>query len=464
MFREVSDKQVFGYIWWQIPQYKDFKRIIYNGAIRTLKTEGGIRSFREWACDITDKHPKQKGYNNYLIIGTTRENIKENAVDVMLNDMEQDGFYRCERFKDIKSGKYRFYVNETVGLVYVRYDSHILTFRYMGADNVGAIRRIQGKTIHGAFIDEAAFIPIAIIETIEQRMLSFKKTYKLFMTTNPEGGDEHEFYQQYILGGWHKGTLVISYELLDNPEFTQEDIDYYEKIYTRDMFLRKILGKWVRSIGSIYPKFSESRHVAPVWDIAPYESYKYLKFYIGIDYGETAATVYTLIGIKKEFKGLDVLQEWYHKDSDYLQLDINDKINAFFDWVGLIYRILKRPLIIECESATHGKTFFKLALTRIRQKGISWLILKTVNKVQQNPKELSAIEERIGTMNIMLGSGYITIDPSCKNLISALKNAIRDKHGNRLDNESVNIDSLDSVEYAYIPEMQNIRRKIEYLR
>jgi PBSX family phage terminase large subunit len=451
-------------MWWRLPKYNKFKRVVYNGAVRTLKTDGGIRSFREWACDIVQNHPKQKGYANFLIIGTTRENIKENAVDVMLNDMEQDGFYRCEKFKDVKQGQYRFYVNETVGVVFVKYEEHLLTFRYMGADNVGAIRRIQGKTVHGAFIDEGALIPITILQTVEQRMLSFKDTYKVFITTNPEGGDEHEFYQNYIKGAYHKGTLVISYTLLDNPTFTQEDIDYYEKIYTRDMFLRKILGKWVRSIGAIYQKFTTDRHVIPVWDIAPYESYKYSKFYVGIDYGETAASVYTLIGMKKDYQGLDVLQEWYHKDSDYNQMDINDKLDAFFEWTGLIYRILKRPLIVQCESATHGKTFYKLALTRIRQKGISWLIMKTVNKTQQNPKELSAIEERISTLNIMLGANYVRIDPSCKYLISAIKNAVRDKKGQRLDTDAVNIDSLDSLEYAFIPEMRNIRRKIEYLR
>jgi hypothetical protein len=271
-------------MWWRLPKYNKFKRVVYNGAVRTLKTDGGIRSFREWACDIVQGHPKQKGYANFLIIGTTRENIKENAVDVMLNDMEQDGFYRCEKFKDVKQGQYRFYVNETVGVVFVKYEEHLLTFRYMGADNVGAIRRIQGKTVHGAFIDEGALIPITILQTVEQRMLSFKDTYKVFITTNPEGGDEHEFYQNYIKGAYHKGTLVISYTLLDNPTFTQEDIDYYEKIYTRDMFLRKILGKWVRSIGAIYQKFSDARHAdVPVWDIAPYESYNYSKFYIGVN-------------------------------------------------------------------------------------------------------------------------------------------------------------------------------------
>ena len=168
--------------------------------------------------------------------------------------------------------------------------------------------------------------------------------------------------------------------------------------------------------------------------------------------------------MKKDYQGVDVLQEWYHKDSDYSQMDINDKLDAFFTWAGLIYKILKRPLIVQCESATHGKTFYKLAITRIRQKGISWLIMKTVNKTQQNPKELSAIEERISTLNIMLGADYVRIDPSCKYLISAIKNAVRDKKGQRLDTDAVNIDSLDSLEYAFIPEMRNIRRKIEYLR
>jgi PBSX family phage terminase large subunit len=474
MFHKLSDKQVFGYIWWRLPQFKHIKRVVYNGAIRTLKTDGGSRSFKEWAFEIIQgyEHNRQKGYDSFLIVGTTRENIKENSVDVIMQDMEQDGFYRCEKYSELAKGKYRFYINETIGKLYIKYGNHIIKFRYLGADNKGAIRRIQGKTIHGAFIDEAALIPLSIIQTIEQRCASFKDDYKIFMTTNPEGGDEHEFYQLYIKGAWHKRTLVISYTLLDNPQFTQEDVNYYEMIYTRDMFLRKILGKWVRAIGAIYKKFTEEEHVSKIWkkivSVDKYERARILSQYsrlrVGVDYGETAATVYTLIGVKNQYRGISVFKEWYHKDSDRLDLDINDKVDAFMKWCKEIYDITKKIIFAEIESATHGKSFYKIVKRRIIAQQIGWLKVSSVNKRQRDTQEKTAIEERIVTLNILLGANAIDIDEGCRYLISAIKNAIRDKNGQRLDNESVNVDSLDSLEYAILPDLRNLRKRIEYMR
>jgi hypothetical protein len=466
-FKELSPKQQFGYDWWTYPEAKRFRRVVYNGAIRTLKTDGGIRSFLMWALEKTRVITGQKGECNFFILGTTRELIKENAVDVMLRDAEQNGYKRCNNFTELGRGKERFYVNATIGKVYFKTHNALLTFIYLGADNVGAVRRIQGRTFRGAFIDEGALIPLKIIETVEQRMISFRD-YILFMTTNPEGGEEHEFYKNYIKGAFAKGTLVISYELLDNPNYTQEDIQHYKQIYTRDMFLRKILGKWVRAIGAVYPKFDEDKHVVKgLFDAAPYQRNKYEYIRVGVDYGETHATVFTPLAMLRQYKGMHVFPPWYHKDSERKNLDINDKVDEFFKFVNLLYKIMRLPIFVQIENATNGKSFYKIIRTRIKQypqKYASWLVVKPVTKTQQNPSEKSAIEERISIGNMMLGSEFVKIDSEAKELIQAIKSAIRDDKGNRLDNGTTDIDSLDSWEYAFIPEMKKIRKEIEHVR
>jgi len=62
--------------------------------------------------------------------------------------------------------------------------------------------------------------------------------------------------------------------------------------------------------------------------------------------------------------------------------------------------------------------------------------------------------------NIMFGADFLTIDRSCKELISALNNTPYDDKGVRLDDKSTNIDSLDSMEYGFITELKPIRDRL----
>lgn len=472
MFKKISRKQAFGFTWWKYKKYRPFKRVIYNGAIRTGKTVFGAKSFYEWLKDLiitVNETDRPQGYASVLLIGTSRDNIKENVIDILIDYLIKKGFYQCNRMYELKSkGKYRFYLNGQSGILYIRYDTHIMNFKYMGANNKRSFINIQGKTKRGIFIDEGALIELKTHETLEQRCESFDDA-KIFITTNPEGGEEHWFYQHYIKNKKYinvKGVivpnnLVITYILTDNPQFTQFHIDKAEQTYTTSMFLRKILGKWVKSIGAIYQKFSRKRHVFKLWDNLDHKAIeKYERFRVGIDYGETAATCYILEGFMYNHH-MDVLQEWYHKDSEKLELDINDKVDKFFEWIRIIYLILNRHIFVECESATHGKSFYKIVKNRMRIQGIDWFSISSVNKRQRDTKEKGAIEERIATLNRMLGADFVRFDESCKNTISAVEGAVRDKNGNRLDDNSVKVDELDAMEYGYLPELKIINQKIE---
>jgi hypothetical protein len=86
--------------------------------------------------------------------------------------------------------------------------------------------------------------------------------------------------------------------------------------------------------------------------------------------------------------------------------------------------------------------------------------LNKLKKRRGTNKKKSAIQERIDMLEIMFGSKFITIAPQNKQLIKAIESAEYDKNGDRLDNGTSDIDSLDSLEYSWIMEMDLIHDTI----
>lgn len=476
MFKKLSPKQVFMFVWWRLPKYKDFKRVILVGAVRTLKTDGGGKSFIEWSIESTIefKHDRPKGYSNFLLVGTTRENIKENAILPIMDYLEQEGYYRCYQMLQLtKSGKYRFYKNETMGILYVKYETHILKYRYMGANNKLAVKRIQGKTLRGYFIDEGALIDEEIHDTIDQRCLSFDGNYKGFITSNPEGGQDHWFYRKYVKGKMYvnvfgkmlKNNLVISFVLLDNPNFTAELVERLKNDYTDNMYRRKVLGEWIKGIGGIYTKLDRKKHVKPLHEILA--NNRFGKFTIGGDIGATDATTFTFTGITTSFDFVAKLKHYYHKNSETSEKDINDYVVDFFNFANKCHDLVKRPIEVYIDSA--DKQFRQLVVRGRASRGYNWLLTgnsASVNKVKENIKSSSAIKERMDFDNVLFGTNSTAISDGedCKPLVNAYEEAMYNDKGDRLDNGTTNIDSLDSSEYStkrYIGKIMSVlsRRK-----
>lgn len=440
MYKEFSNKQVLTYMWWRLPQFKKFKRFICNGAIRTGKTDLALsRSFIDWAFDVVDKSElKIKGWNRFFVTGYTKTNVEETVIDPLIDYVSKKGYY--------------VHANKTSGYVYIKRIkddlSQMVIIRYFGMDNKVAFKRAQGLTYRGGAIDEAGLIAIKSIETLEGRCITFKD-YKIFMTTNPEGDTSHPFYGQFIKSGFAKGTLVITFELLDNPIFTQEDEDYYRKVFTPTMFLRKVKGQWVRAEGAIYKKFKK-RHIVDLQ--TNLDLNEYVRFNIGVDYGERDATVYTIVGIRKGLRGLDVIDTWYHKNSDYDDKAIDDYENEFVKWVTMWHNKIGRFF----------QTYTEINLYRLLKKDNRLNGITQINKAIKRPEyeTKKAIKERIAMTNLMFGADMLRIDKRCKELITALNNTPYNDKEERLDNETTNVDSLDSMEYGSIPEYKMLRNKI----
>jgi hypothetical protein len=119
--------------------------------------------------------------------------------------------------------------------------------------------------------------------------------------------------------------------------------------------------------------------------------------------------------------------------------------------------------VIEVFVDSANKSFYILLRDGAKSRKMSYLIVKKVNKKNETLTSKSAIEERIETFIIMLGANYVRIDKECKELINAIQNAVRDKNGNRKDDDTTNVDSLDSMEYSWKSKIGRILKMIEGL-
>jgi len=238
-----------------------------------------------------------------------------------------------------------------------------------------------------------------------------------------------------------------------------KEIDYeqYKNIY---------LGLPANLVGTIYKNFDYERHTGKTG-----QQGSYIKMDIGVDYGVVDATVFTLKGMLSGWNGMEIPRSFYHKNGvsigNYLQ---EDYIERFFEQSSMWYETFGISMTVWVDSANKD---FKDTLEREIVRRNKWyLVIGNLNKMTRSDKidrkrgeirkkDMSVIQGRINFKNRMLGSDYILYDrEECEELIKATQEAEYDKWNDRLDDGSVNVDSLDSEEYSWLDAMELIDDKI----
>lgn len=221
------------------------------------------------------------------------------------------------------------------------------------------------------------------------------------------------------------------------------DYEQYKSIY---------LGLPARLKGAIYKKFNAIEHNKNL----PYSDMFYT---IGVDYGETDATTFYHTGFGHRLKYIAVHDEYYHKNSGIDQKDINDYCNDFFEFASECYEKHQQPMIVEVDSAS--KSFRSVLQKECYRRNVRYLDIKGVNKTKKKEKSKSAIQERIDLTNLMLGcEDYLRIDKKCSKLILALDTCEYNPKGERIDDGTYNIDSMDGFEYSWLKQFKNIEEGI----
>ena len=222
--------------------------------------------------------------------------------------------------------------------------------------------------------------------------------------------------------------------------------DQYKSIY---------LGFPANLGGGCYKSFNLDRNIKPA-------THKYIDITIGVDFGGNDATVATAVGWLPNFKGIEVIDTYYHKNGVTGGVkNINEYAKDIMEFCEKIFLMYERPLTMYLDSA-NNTTIGMLLEDYCMTQEYAYVVMGRLNKLKKRKgtnKQKSAIQERIDVAEIMFAADYLTIDNSQdrnEELVTALQEAQYDKNGNRLDNDTVNVDSLDSLEYAWIMEMDFI--------
>jgi len=222
--------------------------------------------------------------------------------------------------------------------------------------------------------------------------------------------------------------------------------DQYKSVY---------LGYPANLGGGCFKTFDPARHLKPA-------SHDYSDIMIGVDYGGNDATVATAIGIRPNYKGIEVIDTYYHKNGVTGGVkNINEYAKDIMEFCNKIFLLYNKAITLFLDSA-NNTTLGMLLEDYTMTKEYNYVLMGYLNKLKKRKgtsKKKSAIQERIDVTEIMFAADFLTIDNTndrCEELVTALEESIYDKNGNRLDDKSVNVDSLDSLEYSWLMEMDFI--------
>lgn len=229
------------------------------GAVSSGKTY--ISNIR-WFDYVMNEAPK---YSLLIMAGKTMEALYDNCIrDLKTMD---DGIGDWQ-FSHVRPG--------AVSRIIIH--SKNIEIACIGGDNETSWTRVQGKTVAGAYFDEATNLPRSLIKLVSKGCRHLGKQWPKFFTTNPDV-PSHFIRTEYLLN--EKIDIGIwNFLMTDNPSLTKEYKEELENTYTGVLYDRFILGKWVAS--SEFTVYRFDRRVNGVKDkiefIPGAESYMALDF------------------------------------------------------------------------------------------------------------------------------------------------------------------------------------------
>ena len=239
--------------WWNRPGLKDFDGILCDGAVRSGKTVCMVVGFFLWSMASFD-------HATFAICGKTvgalRRNILGNLED-WLGQLFQIKEYRSEN---------KLIVTDATGKEN--------TYYLFGGKDESSCKLIQGITLAGILLDEAALMPRSFAEQACARCSVSGS--KLWFNCNPEG-PEHWLYKEWIAKANEKNMLHLHFTMDDNPALSESIRRRYETLYTGAFYRRFILGQWCMAEGLVYD-FDPKIHVKEPEKLGG-------RYYISVDYG-----------------------------------------------------------------------------------------------------------------------------------------------------------------------------------
>lgn len=250
IYKPFSPRQVQAMTWWN--READFDGVICHGAVRSGKTISITVGFFLWSMSRFDGE-------SFALCGKTIGALQRNIVGNLPKWL---------------GGVFRFRLSRSENKLTVSGGGHTNVYYLFGGQDEGSAELIQGMTLAGVLLDEAAILSRSFLEQACARCSVAGA--KLWFSCNPQG-PEHWFYTDWILKAEEKRLLVLPFTMDDNPGLSAEVRARYGRLYTGLFYRRFVLGQWCAAQGLVYD-FHRERHV--VKDLPEKGAY-----YISIDYG-----------------------------------------------------------------------------------------------------------------------------------------------------------------------------------
>lgn len=416
-FKKISKKQAYAFNLYQ----RDNQVECFDGAIRVGKTFWAIGGFTKWIIDET----LAGRIGLYATLAFNSRLLKINIFPY---------FEAWLNFFGVKYKQTGYHIEMYIGV-------HAIRIEGFGASNAASFASFQGITAKGIFVDEAALLNEYALKIAYDRCLIARaeNSSKIILTSNPEGGNQHPYKVNYV-----DKYPTTSYNLLDNPVFTQSEVDEYRRILPEADFHRRIMGKWVVSSGAVYEH-------SPI-KIKRSDLPKIDYIYVGVDEGRGDAFTGVAVGFSKKTMAYYIIDQYYSKTEKMINNVWNvhnfsrDLANEFGIKVAIV------------GETNPGITYDTLYDDPNVDKNL--MIFKVRKKIKNKEyKGKSAIQERIDLTNGLMFSDMLYICDNVKQLSVAFENAVY-KNGARLDDGTSDIDSLDAFEYAISRDMTTIYRMV----
>ena len=267
-FRQFSPKQRQVLAWWCAPETRDREAIICDGAVRSGKTLCLGLSFFCWAMGSF------RG-QRFGLCGKTAISLRRNLLETVRPALEELGFRWEERVSRNQ--------------VKVRFGGWENTFYLFGGKDEGSAALIQGITLAGVLLDEAALMPRSFVEQAVARCSV--EGSRLWFSCNPEG-PEHWFYREWIQKAEQRRALYLRFTMADNPALSPAVRARYERGFSGTFYRRFVLGEWAAAQGRVYDFFDES------W-VRPAPEGEMEQWRISCDYGTANPASFGLWGLRE---------------------------------------------------------------------------------------------------------------------------------------------------------------------
>ena len=393
-------------------QEGELKRInILSGSVRSGKTWISLVLWAFWVAS-------ESKTASYLMASKTLASLDRNVLSLL------------ERL--VGTQNFTYSISKKEGRLFGR------KIYFEGANDCRAESKIRGMTLLGAYCDELTLFNESFFVMLLSRLS--EKGAKLFATTNP-GSPHHWLKKKYIDRKDELDLLLETFLLTDNTFLDKAYVQRLKKEYTGVYYDRFILGRWKAAEGVIYRSFADKPEEYILTEIN-HEEISFAS--IGVDFGgNKSAHAFICSGFTHNMDKIIVLDEFYIKE----EISPKKLENYFCEFVTKCksnYNIYD----VYCDNAE--TTLINGLENAAWENGLA----VDIRKARKNP-----VNERIRFVCAQMSHGRFFVSDKCPHLIEALSSAVWDEShpsDKRLDNGSINIDSLDAMEYSIEPYMNDI--------